>query len=322
MIILITTRGNGRTLDSIPRRTFGVPTPDMRITHYERLYRAWRVPRATYIFADLERLAPWELRVAADLYRSLTAAGLRCLNDPAKAMARVELLDALYRAGINPFSAMRADIGPRPVRFPVFLRHEDDHAKADPTLYHGQDELDTALHRLRRNGTPLRGLIVVEQAAEPYSEGLWAKWGTWRIGDHVIDEHIAVDDTWLVKTGDHAKITDAICEDEHDAVSSNRFGAAIRPAFDIGCIEFGRADHGVVAGRSVIYEINTNPSARRFVADRRPLRRETQLTARSRIAEALAAIDTAEGGRLSIAATSLRRPIRWWIPGFTAPRRK
>ncbi len=322
MIILITTRGNGRTLDSIPRRTFGVPTPDMRITHYERLFGAWRVPRATYIFGDLERLMPWELRVAADLYRSLTGAGLRCLNDPARGMARVELLTALHRAGINPFSVMRADIAPRPARFPVFLRFEDDHVKANPTLFDSQAALDAALDRLRERGTPLRGVIVVEQAAELYSDGIWAKWGSWRIGDRIIDEHIAVDDTWLVKNGDHGKITDAICEDEHDAVSSNRFAAAIRPAFDIGCIEFGRADHSVVAGRSVVYEINTNPSARRFVADRRPLRKETQLIARARIAEALQAIDTAEGGRLSIAATALRRPIRWWRPGFTTPRRK
>jgi hypothetical protein len=322
MIILITTRGNGRTLDSLPNRTFGVATPDFRITHYERLFRAWRVPRATYIFGDLERLTPWELRVAADLYRSMTAAGLRCLNDPAKAMARVELLDALCRAGINPFSAMRADTQPRPARFPVFLRFEDDHVKADPALYHSQEELDAALQRLRLGGTPLRGVIVVEQASEPYSDGLWAKWGTWRIGDRVIDEHIAVDDTWLVKIGDHAKITDAICADEHDAVLSKRFAEAIKPAFEIGCIEFGRADHGVVAGKSVIYEINTNPSLRRFVPDRRPRRKETQLIGRSRIAEALEAIDTEGGGRLAMAATDIRRPIRWWVPGFVTPRRK
>jgi hypothetical protein len=322
MIILITTRGNGRTLDSLPNRTFGVPTPEVRITHYERLFRSWRVPRATYIFADLERLRPWELRVASDLYRSMRAAGLRCLNDPAKAMARVELLIALHRAGINPFSAMRADTAPRPDRFPVFLRFEDDHVKADPMLYASQEELDAALHRLRHEGTPLRGLIVVEQASEPYSDGLWAKWGTWRIGDRVIDEHIAVDDTWLVKIGDHAKITDAVCADEHDAVSSQRFAAAVGPAFEIGGIEFGRADHAVVGGKSVIYEINTNPSLRRFVADRRPLRKETQLIARSRIAEALQAIDTEGGGRLAVPATPIRRPIRWWVPGLVPPRRK
>ncbi len=75
MIILITTRGYTRTLKSVSKGTFGVPTPDFRTTYYERLFGAWRVPRATYIFGDIERLAPWELRIAADLYLSMTTAG-------------------------------------------------------------------------------------------------------------------------------------------------------------------------------------------------------------------------------------------------------
>jgi hypothetical protein len=138
----------------------------------------------------------------------------------------------------------------------------------------------------------------------------------------MIDEHIAVDDTWLVKIGDPAKATDAVREDEHDAVSSQRFAPAIRQAFDIGCIEFGRADHAMVGGRSVIYEINTNPSLRRFVPDRRQIRKETQLIGRSRIAKALEAIDTEGSGRVAMPATEIRRQIRWWMPGFVTPRRK
>ena len=110
-------------------------------------------------------------------------------------------------------------------------------------------------------------------------------------------EHLAVDDTWLVKTGDHAKLTEAATADEHDAVASNRFAADLRKAFDIGGgIEFGRADHATFGGRTIVYEINTNPYSGWFSPDRRPLRRETQIIARTRIAEALAAIDTHEGG--------------------------
>ncbi len=319
MIVFITTRGNGYTLKSLADGTFGVPVPKFRTTHYERLFGAWRVPRATYIFGDLERLAPWELRLAADLYRSMTAARLRCLNDPARAMARIELLAALHGADINPFSAMRADANPRPKRFPVFIRSEDDHVKPRPDLYRNQHELDQALRELRETGGPLRGMIVVEQAAEPYSDTLWAKWGTWRIGDLMIVEHIAVDDTWLVKTGDHDKVTDAVAADEHDAVETNRFAPDLGAAFDIAGIEFGRADHAVIAGRTVIYEINTNPYSGPFVPDRRPIRRQTQLIARGRIADALAEIDTHVSGRVTIPGN--RRPIRWWRPGFVTPRR-
>lgn len=321
MIVLITTRGNGYTLKSMVDGTFGFPLPKFRPTHYERLFGAWSVPRATYIFGDLERLAPWELRLASELYRTMTEAGLTCLNDPARVQGRAELLTALWKKGLNPFGVWRADTEPRPERFPVFIRSENDHAKADATLHHDQEALDAALKALRDRGMPLRGLLVVEQASEPYADGLWAKWGTWRIGDQIICDHIAVDDTWLVKVGDHAKVSEEIARDEHDAVTTNRFAGEIAGAFNVSGIEFGRADHGRFGGRTIVYEINTNPYIGPFVADRNPLRHETQKHARGAIAAALQAIDTAPGGRIRLPATASRRPLRWWRPGFVTPRR-
>lgn len=321
MIVLITTRGNGYTLKSLVDGTFGAATPKFRTTSYESLLRAWYVPRATYLFGDIERLAPWELRLAADLYRSMIAAGLRCLNDPARAMSRVELMMALRRAGMNPFSVYRADEAPRPTRFPVFIRSENDHIRPSSELLRSQEELEKALCDLRAAGTPLRGMLVVEQCAEPYGAGLWAKWGTWRIGDVTILEHIAVDDVWLVKTGDHAKVTESIAIDENAAVASNRFSGELSEVFRISAIEFGRSDHATVGGRTVTYEINTNPYSGPFVPDRNPVRRETQRIARERIAAALAAIDTPQMGYVSVPATVKRRPIRWWRPGFVTPRR-
>jgi hypothetical protein len=321
MIILITTRGRGNTFRSLVRRGFGVPTPKFETTHYEAIFGSWSVPKATYIFGDLERLAPWELRIAADLYRSMMKAGLRCLNDPARTMSRFELLVALHEEGINPFGVMRADERPRPKQFPVFLRTEDNHIRAPGELLHSQGELDHALGELRRNGMPLRGMLVVEQYPGSYGPGLWAKWGTWRIGDLIVVEHLAVDNTWLVKTGDHTKQTDEVIADERDGVATNRFAADLQPAFQIGGIEFGRADHARVGGCTVVYEINTNPYLSNLGPDPNPTRSGTRIMARKRIAEALEAIDTPEGGSVSVPPTDARRPIRWWKPGFVTPRR-
>jgi hypothetical protein len=321
MIVLITSRRRGKTIQSLVRSTFGVPTPRVRTTHYERLLRAWSVPRATYIFSDFERLHPWELQLAAGLYRTMKKAGLRCLNDPALTMSRVELLMALERQGINPFGVQRADEGPRPTRFPVFIRDEMGHSKPSPDLYESQEALDAALRELQAHGVPLRGLLVVELAAEPYGEGLWAKWGTWRIGGETIVEHIAVDGTWLVKVGDHAKVTPAVAADEHDAVTTNRHRAALSPVFDLAHVEYGRADHGYFHGRPIVYEINSNPYIGPYVADRNPVRRETQLLARKKIAAALAAIDTPEGGGVWLPDWKERRPWRWIRPRLGGPGR-
>ena len=88
MIVAITTRGHGDTLVSLSNGSFGFPVPKFVMESYDKLLCARRVPRATYIFTDLERLAPWELRGAGELYRTLTEQGLRCLNDPARHGAR------------------------------------------------------------------------------------------------------------------------------------------------------------------------------------------------------------------------------------------
>ena len=321
MIVMITTRGNGYTLRTLAKGTFGVPVPTFRLTHYERLLRCWHVPRATYIFGDIERLAPWELRLAADLYRSMTEAGLRCLNDPARALSRLALLRGLHHADINPFNAYRADEQPRPERFPVFVRHEDDHLRAAADLYHDQDELDRALAKLANSGLPLRGMLVVEYCPAPYRDGLWAKWGSWRIGDAVFVDHLVVDDTWLVKVGDPAKLTEQEKRDERDALDTNRYEGPVGRAFEVGGIDFGRADHADIDGRPVIYEINTNPFTPRFTPGPNPAASETTMKIRNRFSEALEAIDTPSGGRVKIAPTPRRRPIRWWRPGFVTPRR-
>lgn len=321
MIVLIVTRGNDYTLRSLVKGTYGPPVPKFRMMHYEQLFGAAWVPRATFIFGDLERLAPWELRIAADLHQSMIDAGLRCLNNPATAMSRVEFSETMRRAGNNPYRVFRADAHPVPDRFPVFLRSENDHAKPAAALYHDQSQLDAALGALRKSGTPLRGMLVSELAAEPYSENLWAKWGTWRIGDRMVVEHIAVDDIWLVKTGDHKKVTDAIAADEHDAVARNRYASELKQAFDMASVEFGRADHAAFEGRQAVFEINTNPYSGPYVPDAREVRRQTQLTARANIAEALRSIDTERRGWVRLAPSPIRRPIRWWRPGFVTPRR-
>lgn len=311
MIVFITSSGHGYTVRSMVEKTLGAPVPDVRTIHYEKLFRSWYLPRATYVFCDFDRLLPWMQERAAHFYRLMRAAGLKCLNDPARVMLRAELLSTLEQRGINPFGVYRADTHPRPRRFPVFIRSEGGHAMPFTALYEDQETLEAALRELRDRGLPLRGLLVVERACEPYSDGLWAKWGTWRIGEQTFVEHIAVDDTWMVKTGDNAKIKGPVAEDEHAAVVTNRYGQDLSPIFDLAHVDYGRADHGRHGGRTIVFEINTNPYIGQFIPGRNPARSETQLYARKRIAQALEAIDTESGGRVWLPDWRGRRPWDW-----------
>ena len=163
---------------------------------------------------------------------------------------------------------------------------------------------------------------MTEYCAEPYGEGLWHKWGTFRVGPAISVDHIAVDRGWCVKYGVWEKLTDAAITDEHEAVSSNRFAAALDPAFEIAGIDFGRADHANVAGTTVVYEINTNPYIGPYVPDPQPLRRETQMLARQRFADALETIDTVDSGTVKVPGTELLRlHRRAWRFGWLGPRR-
>ena len=316
MIVAITTRGHGDTLASLTNGTFGFPLPKFAVASYDAMICAARVANATYIFTDLERLAPWELRAAGELYRALNERGLRCLNDPGRAMSRVELLRALNAVGINRFNVMRAEERPRPAQFPVLLRHEDDHWRPFGGLFENQAELERALEEIRRTNMPLRGLLVVEFCAEPYAQGLWHKWGTFRVGANLSLDHIAVDDNWLVKRGVWEKLTDAAIKDELEAVRANRFADALKPVFELAGIEFGRADHAPVRGQPVVFEINTNPFIGPYVPDPHLLRRETQAIARRRFAAALDAIDTRANGTVRISKTRFgKRQRRTWLFG-------
>lgn len=320
MIVLITARGHGYTLRSIRNGKFGFPAAPLKIVSYEMLLRAWRVPRATYVFSDLERLSPFNLRLASELYRALQAQGLRCINDPARVKTRFALLRSLYRAGINSFNCYRADESPAPERFPVFIRYEADHGQPLSGLIASQDELERALKEIESQGISMRGIIVTEYCAKPDSTGIFNKWGAFRIGQHMMVDHIAVEKNWLVKYGKWDDLTDDLVRQEHDAVSQNQAGSDLERAFDLACIEYGRADYSIVDGRTVIYEINTNPYVGPFVPDPKPLRLKTQQIARTRFGQALQSIDTEKTGGVFIKASPLLWKCRRWKIGWLLPK--
>jgi len=307
MILFITTRGHEYTVRALVRRRFGVKLPDVRVTNYDRLFLAKTTRSATHVFADIERLQPWERRLAADFHRTLGTIGIRRLNDPAKVKTRYELLRALHREGFNPFQAYRADDCPRPKRFPVFLRYDADHESPISPLIDSQDRLDELIEGLPAASTPLDGVIVIEYCAEPIAPNRWMKYGTFAIGGKLQLDHTLLGGTWCVKQGlgDPSLVTENERKflDERAAIIENRFADAVSPAFAIGHIEYGRADHGTVAGRQVVYEINTNPMVRGVRREFSPIRDAAFAIGRARLAELLWHVDSGDGGKVAIPRT-------------------
>lgn len=266
------------------------------VCNYRWLLGQPRLPKASYIFTDRERMDPWELRVYGALFRHINMAGdaYRAINDPARMHNRRGLLRVLHSAGLNDFNAYAVTERQLPARWPVFVRREFDHGQPLTGLLNDLGQLTAALARLNQAGEPEEGLIVVEYCAEPVSENLFRKLSAYRIGDKTIFYNTVHETNWLVKYGTLNCASNALYEDEQRMVQDNAFSAELTRAFDMGGIQYGRADFGLVNGRVQVYEINTNPSTKLPQDHPNAIRCHTQQLAWEKYCTALSALDSTD----------------------------
>lgn len=300
MIVFITVHGHGYCVDGLKKFPFdpeGIPI--VSDVSYERLFRLEELPRATYVFVDVERLYPWERGLAAECFRSMKAAGLRCLNDPARILTRYPLLRTLAAEGVVPYNIYRADDVPKPTRFPVFIRRESDHAEPNPHLINSQRELEHHLSRMVEAGWPLADCLVVEYVDCRNANGLWTKSSVYRVGNSYHYDHFFIKDEWIVKvySGTAHLWTEELFQEERQKVEANEVSHEIVRAFEVSGVEYGRADFAHVSGRDVLFEINTNPRIMEL-PEPTSFRLETRVMARRRLAQLLGGIETASGGRV------------------------
>lgn len=310
MIVLLVHGTHGSTHKPL----VGAGRFDLRITPYHRALRASRLPRATYLFSDLDRLDHWELELAGRLHRLLAGAGVKALNDPARVRLRYGLLRELKDKGLNDFDVWRVDDGRLPQRYPVFLRRERAHRGPLSDLLHDESEARAAVKTALAEGVPAHELILIEYRAEPVREGLFRKLGMHRVGDRLVETLCGHDTSWLVKRGKLGIAGQNLYDDELDIVTTDRHARELWPAFEAAEIEYGRADFGIVEGRVQVYEINTNPTVRRLTSHPFPVRVRAERIAFRKLAEAFEAIDTNAGPRIRIDDEILarqRRRDRW-----------
>lgn len=263
---------------------------------YRELLSLRSLPKGCYVFTDRERMDPWELRLYGALFRHINEAGpaYRAINDPAKMADRQALLRALFSAGLNDFDVYRLTERRRPRRWPVFLRREFDHKKPLTRLIRNDKEFDAALLALDRHGEPEDGVLVVEYCAEPVMGKLFRKLSAYRLGEEMVFFNTVHEENWLVKYGSLNSATDALYEEEQAMIRDNAFADELWRAFEVGHIDYGRADFGLVNGRVQIYEINTNPNTKPGKEHPNPIRNKSQAMAWQRYCEALGRLDTTD----------------------------
>lgn len=304
MINFVTTRSHGYTVRHLVNQL-----GNARHWSYERLFRQKELHSGTWVFTDHERLSNFEIALAAKVANRLERGGARVLNHPAHVLSRHDLLKALNGAGINRFSAWRCESQPRPNSFPVFIRNEFDHLSADLELIADQPALDSTLSRMRKNGIPLAGKLVIEYAGQEVSPGIWQRFATYRVGHRLIAHHNVVDFRWAAKdVQDKQRLAahpmfETFLENERRFVEGNMHEGVLRQAFDLAGIDYGRADFSLIDGRPQIFEINTNPahgSHNTIYRETHPQRVETQRLAEDRLYAALRDANLPAGARIAL----------------------
>lgn len=257
MIIFLMTGGH----KYCPEEIEDMPgAPRFETWSYNKLFKAKVLPKASYIFTDFDRLDFWQTELAAKTYRFLKSNGVRVFNDPARALQRFALLKRLHAEGLNKFRVWDAAGDPLPDLYPVFLRTRHAHRGALSELLHSREEAEAELERLVEKGYGVQDLMFVEYCAQPLEDGLFRKLAAFRVGEDVFMTTAVHESHWQAKYGEEGVASAEQYKEEYDMVKTNQFAAALRPAFELAKVEFGRVDFSIVDGAPQVYEINTNPS--------------------------------------------------------------
>lgn len=233
----------------------------LSILHYEDLPGRSSVPSGTYIFSSLDQLTARGTRLVLELQAQLRAspAACRVLNDPRKALLRLELLEELHRQGLNRHRATGAagDLGG--LRFPVFLREAFRHTGAiSPVLRIGV-ELERAMGRALLQGHRLPELLVVEFCETVDAAGWYRKYAAYCVNSEIIPRSLARGRRWMLKH-EEAEFSEALFLEERDYVLANPHERELRRIFGLAGIEYGRIDYAVKDNAIETWEINLNPT--------------------------------------------------------------
>jgi len=292
MIYIVTAKAHNYT------HTVSACGDSIRLVSYDGLLAAKAVKASTWIFTDLDRLGFWELELAARIYRILSDAGLRVLNNPAVACKRFSLLRRLQRTGLNSFSVWRVGEGEQPDRYPVFLRTQSAHRGVLSELINDKETLDAEINRYTRQGYPASDLMVVEYCAQPSDAGIFRKLAAYRVGDRIVPALAAHEHHWVSKYGTEGIAGQALYDEEYRIMQENPYEDTLMQAFEVGNIEYGRIDFGLVDGRVEVYEINTNPTVLFPEEHPFPVRLQSGELSKKLYRQALAVIDSPTSDRI------------------------
>ena len=234
----------------------------INIILYEEISKLDQLPCQALIFCDFERLSSEQLELVCNISKEIREKHptLAIYNDPCRFVSRFQLLRKLYEEGLNVFNAYRLDEPRETIRYPVFLREENEHTGTLTPLLKTNREIDTHTVFLKLLGYDSSSLIIVEYCDISSEDGQFHKYSGFRIGDRFLPKILDLDSQWMVKSGRSLEFKERFFKDLTSFVEQNPHKAWLQKVFHHANIEYGRADYGMLGNRPQLWEINSNPS--------------------------------------------------------------
>lgn len=256
--------GHAYTMEEYLRTVGKVFQDKIHIDHYARFVKRPQIRAcSSYIFSDLERVKSADLPRVHQIWQKLDSLerAPKLLNHPLKVLKRVPLLQALYAQGLNEFNVypLVQGILPTPERFPVFIRMANDHRGPRTRLLETPEELRQCLEHMQTHFEAWEQEPIITEFIDVADQnGIYKKYGAFKIGERIVPTHILLEKQWLVKNGD-LEPSPYYVDEELDYVQTHPHQRELQEIFALAQIDYGRIDYGFYRGRLQVFEINTNP---------------------------------------------------------------
>jgi hypothetical protein len=260
MIFFLSTRQNRFPMDRFLGGWGGGLRDVVQPIAYETFLNYERFGPGVYIFADLELLTAPQRRKAVEIWDQLDQQVTNTIlfNHPTRALLRYELLKCLRARKLNTFNIYRPDEDFSQIRFPVFIRVENDHRGNASDLLEDTAELQQTIDRLRAARPADPGWLITEFCDTSGPDGIFRKYSAFMVNGKVIPRHLFFSRRkWCLKAAD--LVDQELLEEERAYLHENPHEEQIRSVFEIAGINYGRVDYGMLGDSVQVWEINTNP---------------------------------------------------------------
>jgi len=227
--------------------------------NYEWLLGKKKLLPGAYIFSDIELLNEEDRKAAQELFDHLSSIKDKVyfLNHPSHSKRRYDLLKSLHEQGINSFNVYRLNEDRSAMRYPVFLRFENDHYGARSGLIFDEHELKGEIKKITLENLQWNQCLICELCDTSDNNGIYRKYSSFMVDGNVIPRHIFFSSDWHIKRDD--LYNEEFFNEEMEYIRSNPHRKTLQSIFEEARIDYGRIDYSVKDDQIQVWEINTNP---------------------------------------------------------------